>query len=284
MSRLNEILNYQIFTVGNYTLTLSHLVTVLIVFLFAKILIWIVTRALKKVFARRRIDSGKSFALTQLAKYLLYLLTFFLIIQALGIQISILLGAGAALMVGVGLGLQQTFNDFISGIILLMEGSVEVGDIIEVDGDIGRVLKISGRTSLVEMRDWKTVIVPNSKITVNNVVNWSHYNSKGRFNVNVGVAYGTDPELVQEVLLEIANNQDGILDQPTPMVNYSDFGESSKDFSLIFWSKDYLQIEHVKSDIRFQIDQKFKERGINIPFPQRDIWIRSGNKETFSEE
>ena len=208
-------------------------------------------------------------------KYLVYILAVFLILETLGVRISVLLAGSAALLVGVGLALQDSFKDLVSGLILLGEGTVEVGDVVEVEGMVAKVMRIGLRTSRLETRDDTSIIVPNSKLVINNVSNWSHKETSNRFMVNVGVAYGTDVELVRELLLEVAGRHPDVLDQPAPSVQFIDFGESSLDFRLLFYSSRSFQIEFVKSDLRFAIVDIFEKNEICvIPFPQRDIWIR----------
>ena len=179
------------------------------------------------------------------------------------------------MLVGIGLGLQQTFNDLISGIILLFERSVEVGNVVELNGGmIGTVRRIGLRTSLIETRENISVIVPNSKLITDIVTNWSHNDDKARFLIQIGVAYGTDTQLVKKLLLKIARDNVYVLSNPGPTVRFTNFGDSSLDFNLIFWSRNFLVIEDIKSDLRFEINQVFLDNKINIPFPQRDVWIR----------
>ncbi|MEM1122094.1 MAG: mechanosensitive ion channel domain-containing protein, partial [Bacteroidota bacterium] len=192
----------------------------------------------------------------------------------LQINMTVLWGGLAALLVGVGLGLQQTFNDLFSGLVLLFERGIEVGEILEIDGEVGSLKKIGLRTSVIESRDNITIIVPNSKLVVSNVINWTHYDNKVRFRISVGVAYGSDTALVKKILLKTAKAHPNILKRPAPYVRFTDFGNSSLDFELLFFSKKFITIEDIKSDLRFEIDQKFREAGVTIPFPQRDIWIR----------
>jgi small-conductance mechanosensitive channel len=176
----------------------------------------------------------------------------------------------------VGLGLQETFKDLFSGVILLFERRAEVGDVVEVDGLIGTVKRIGVRTSLVETRDNIVVIVPNSRLIVQHFVNWSHNDNKARFYIQVGVAYGSDTELVRQLLLDIARSNAEVIRHPAPFVRFVDFGNSSLDFQLHFWSHEFIRIEDVKSDMRFKIDQAFRENGVTIPFPQRDVWMKGG--------
>ena len=177
-------------------------------------------------------------------------------------------------MVGVGLGLQQTFNDLLSGILLLFERTVEVGHMVKIGEMVGTVKGIGLRTSIIETRENVTVIVPNSKLVTDAVINWSHQDEKVRFIVAVGVAYGSDTEKVKNILLETARDNIYVIRKPAPSVRFVNFGDSSLDFQLLIWSRNFIVIEDIKSDIRFEIDRKFREEGIVIPFPQRDVWMR----------
>lgn len=228
---------------------------------------------LNPYFKRKKLQAGRVYAANQLIKYVVYLITMLVALDALGFKIGGLWAAGAALLVGIGLGLQQTFNDFASGIILLLEGTVEKGDWIEVGDTVGEVKKIGLRTSLITTRRNISIIVPNSKITVDNVINLSHDNDKVRHIVSVGVAYGSDIALVKKVMLECANRHSKVL--PNSVVRFVNFGDSALDFELLFWSHEYQQIEDVRSDLRFMIDSSFRKFNISIPFPQQDLYIKS---------
>mgnify|MGYP000060584550 FL=1 len=186
---------------------------------------------------------------------------------------SIIYGGAAALLVGVGLGLQQTFNDFFSGLVLLFERSVMVGDILEIEGQVGRVLKIGLRASRIETRDSVSMLVPNSKLVNQAVVNWTHYDDIVRFSVNVGVAYGTPSDVVKKLLLEAASTVPEVLEKPEAFVRLNEFGESSLNFTLYFFTKQVMMAENVKSDVRCAIDRLFIENQIVIPFPQREVKI-----------
>jgi small-conductance mechanosensitive channel len=258
-----------------YELRLSNIFIVIFIIVVSQLLAWIITQlVLFSYFRKSEVNIGGQYAINQIVKYIIYVLAFFISAQALNLQMNVLLGGLAALLVGVGLGLQQTFNDLFSGIILLFERSVEIGQMVEIDGLIGSVKQIGLRTSIVETRNNVTVIVPNSKLITEKVVNWSHYDDKVRFFISVGVAYGSDTALVKEVLLQVAKENVYVLDFPSSIVRFINFGNSSLDFELHFWSRNFMVIEDVKSDIRFEIDKAFREKGIQIPFPQRDVWIR----------
>ncbi len=202
-----------------------------------------------------------------------------LAIESLGFKITVILAGSAALLVGVGLGLQQTFNDFVSGIILLFERTIKVGDILEIDKSIVKILKIGLRTSDAIDRDDISIILPNSSIINNKVINWSHQSKKARFRIFVNVAYGSDVDLVIKLLIESAVEHPQIFDKNLINARFINFGNSSLDFELLFFSENAFRIENVKSDIRKIINRKFIENHVVVPFPQMDIHIKSKSSE-----
>ena len=191
-----------------------------------------------------------------------------------------LLAGSAALLVGIGLGLQQTFNDIVSGIILLSERTIKIGDILEIDDEIIKIEQIGLRTSKGMNRDEISVIIPNSLITTNKVINWSHQSMMTRFRIRVGVAYGSDVNLIIKLLEESALEHPDISKQEHVEARLVDFGNSSLDFQILFFSKNIFRIEKVKSDIRKIIYRKFNENKITIPFPQMDVHFDPGSKQT----
>lgn len=261
-----------------FDLNLSKIITILIVVTLGRVFVWILTQLiLLSYYRKNKINLGTQFAVNQLISYFVYVITALTALHYLQVNMTVFWGGLAALLVGVGLGLQQTFNDLFSGLLLLFERGIEVGEVLEIDGTIGSLKKIGLRTSIIESRDNVTMIVPNSKLVVNNVINWSHYDDKVRFKITVGVAYGTDTTLVKQILLDTASEHKAILKRPTALVRFTDFGNSSLDFELLFFSKKFEIIEDIKSDLRFEIDRKFRAAGIEIPFPQRDVWIRKSD-------
>jgi small-conductance mechanosensitive channel len=190
--------------------------------------------------------------------------------------VTILIASSAALFVGIGLGLQDIFKDIISSFFLLFERSVVVGDVVEMEGIVGCVQEINIRTSKIKTRNDITIIVPNSQLLRDKVINWSEENPRTRFIINVGVAYGSDTALVERLLVEAAMEHERVHKNPKPFVRFTDFGNSVLSFELLFWSNNIWEIEVVKSDLRFSIDQKFRESGVHIPFPQRDLHLKSG--------
>lgn len=273
-----EFLNRKIWSWGpdgEHVITVSQLIIAVLILFAARLLAWFTNKVLlARFFKRKNVDIGRQYTLMRLVFYVVYVGGIFTALQYLDIQLSVLWAGSAALLVGIGLGLQETFKDFVSGLIILFEGTVAVGDIIQVDGLVAIVREIGFRTSLVETRDEISIIIPNSKLVSENVTNWSHLPSPARFQIFVGVSYNSNVQLVEKILLEAANNHPSILKEPLAFVEFKDFGNSSLDFILHYFSYDFFNSERVKSDIRFEIVKLFREHDIEIPFPQRDVWIR----------
>ncbi|WP_273446136.1 mechanosensitive ion channel family protein [Neolewinella agarilytica] len=266
---------------GEVALTLGRILYAIAIFFVVKLVLNIFTTLImRSYYSRSKIDSGSQFAINRLLTYFAYLIGVLLVIQAAGFNLVVIWTGAAALLVGIGIGLQQTFNDLICGVIILFERSVKVGDVVELSGhQVGTVRKIGTRTSVLETRDDIIIFVPNSKLIGENVTNWSQVERKARFHVKVGVAYGSDTELVKNLLLEVAKDHPRVLDSPRPIVRLLDFGDSSLDFDLIFWTRDFVRVEDTRSDLRFAIDAAFRARKVEIPFPQRDVWMRSPTRE-----
>ena len=157
-------------------------------------------------------------------------------------------------------------------------------DVLDIGGLVGTVKAIGLRTSTVETRDSITVVVPNSKLVTDNVINWSHFDEKVRFKVGVGVAYGSDTKLVKKILLKIAADHPSVNEKPNPLIRFTNFGDSSLDFELHFFSRNFIHIEDVKSDLRFEIDNAFRENNVEIPFPQRVVWMKGGGESAPEKE
>lgn len=267
-------------------MTVGRVLNAAFVFLLVNLLLsFFISFLLKGYYQRTKIDTGSQFSINRLLTYLTYFIGFLLVIQAAGFNLIGIWTGAAALLVGIGIGLQQTFNDLISGVIMLFERSVKVGDVVELSGhEVGTIRKIGTRTSVLETRDDIIIFVPNSKLVGENVMNWSQVERKARFHVKVGIAYGSDTALVKEILVKAAKDHNRVLDSPPPFVRFLDFGDSSLDFDVLFWSRDLMRIEDTKSDIRLAIDAAFRARGVEVPFPQRDLWIRGGLRKERSKE
>jgi small-conductance mechanosensitive channel len=274
ITTLNKIIDTDLSPIDNYSLTVGMLATILIIIIFTKLLLWILRKILFHNKNIKKYEEGNLYSLFQIIKYVVWIITILIVLETLGLKLNILFAGSAALLVGVGLGLQSTFNDFISGIILLFEGSIKVGDILEIDNDIVKIKKINMRTSVAINRDDITTILPNSLITTNKVINWSHQTKKTRFRINVGVAYGSDVDLVVSILKESASEYLNDKNTSTINVKFLDFGSSSLNFVLLFYSKDIFRIETVKSEIRKVINRKFIKNKITIPYPQIDLHVK----------
>lgn len=270
---MKEFLQQEIVTLGSYTLSMYQLAAVGMVVGIT----WAITWLLKKVIVNRNNitdqERGRRMSVYQLISYIAWIIAILIGLESIGFKITLLLAGSAALLVGIGLGLQEVFKDFVSGIILLFDGTIRVSDIIEVDGTVGRVIEIRLRASELETRDGIVLIIPNSRFITGKVVNWTHNRKLTRFNVVVGVAYGSDVDKVRNILIECAKQNPDVAKNPEPNVFFSDFAESQLTFTLLFYSRSVFRIEFVKSDLRFAIDRAFRKEGIIIPFPQRDLRV-----------
>ena len=270
-----EIIHYNLINTENVTVTVSNLVFIVIAIISIRVFLGLIRRFLNRPPISNKIDPSKSFTIYQFFKYIIWILAIGLILDSIGIKMTLLVAGSAALFVGIGFGLQNIFKDILSGIILILEENLGVNDVIELEGGIiGRVKQISLRTTLIEKRDNIIMIIPNSEFIEKRVINWSHLDEISRFSVNVGVAYGSDVELVKRILLEVAKKHKSITLENEPFVRFTDFGESSLDFELFFWTNESFIVENIKSDLRFEINRAFIENNITIPFPQRDVHVK----------
>lgn len=190
-----------------------------------------------------------------------------------GVNMSFLLTASAALLVGLGFAMQQLFQDVISGILMIIDQSLHVGDIVEVDGRVGKVLEIKLRTTRVVTRNNRVMVIPNHKFMLDTLFNWTQNSFTNREQVNVGVAYGSDVQLVKKILLQCADEALYVVKEPKPVVLFEDFADSSLNFSLYFYVDNGMNSPGIQSDLRFRIDAAFRENKVSIPFPQRDIHV-----------
>ena len=274
---LKEFLEKSLIETKDFDITVYEILIILLILICTLFVIRIIRKVFRMREKRKEFDPGRSHAIQQILKYVLWIAAILISLETVGIKLTLLLAGSAALLVGLGLGLQQIFQDIMSGVAILFEGILKVGDVVEIKDDIvGRVVEIGLRTSKIETRDHIIMVIPNSKFVTDIVINWSHMEKNTRFHVDVGVAYGSDVEKVTRVLLQCAADQQNISASPQPFVRFIDFGNSSLDFQLYFWSTETFRVEFIKSELRYKIDAAFRENGIHIPFPQRDIHIRSG--------
>ena len=271
-----SFLDYTIFKSSEFTFKVYNIFEISLILLVTYAIIWIIKRLFYRQGNKKHVEIGQWNAIFKIIKYFIWIGAILICFDTVGIKITFLLASSAALLVGLGLGLQKIFQDIVSGFALLFEGIIKIDDIVELENNIvGRVLDIGLRTSKIETRDDIIMIIPNSKFISDIVINWSHREKNTRFNVKVGVAYGSDVEKVTSVLLECATSHKKISVSPVPFVRFNDFGDSSLDFELFFWTTDSFRVENIKSDLRYKINEQFARNGIQIPFPQRDVYIKS---------
>jgi len=219
-------------------------------------------------------SQGAQFAIAKMVRYAGTALGVLEAVNAMGMRLDALLAASTVLAVGIGFGLQNIAQNFISGLILLVEQPVRHGDFIRVDNVLGTVDDIGLRATTVVTRDEVTIVVPNSALISGQVVNHSRPTTSLRIRVGVGVAYGTDPARVVEALMDVAKANRGVLDAPAPEVRFEDFGDSAMSFALFCWIPNAREDLRTSSALRFAIEKRFREAGISIPFPQRDVRVK----------
>jgi small-conductance mechanosensitive channel len=275
---LEKILNQSLFTLGDSKLTVGLILTLVVSFTLLFIVSeWIRKFLIHKILHKRQIELGTKESIGAIVKYLLILAGIFTILQTNGIDLSAFGVLAGAIGVGIGFGLQNITNNFISGMIILFEQPIKVGDRIEVGEVTGDVTRISARSTVVLTNDNISIIVPNSQFIDNPVINWSLNERKIRFNFPVGVAYKENPEIIKKILLEVADANPGVLKTPGSDVLFDSYGESSLNFTLRVWSSEFVGKPRVlRSQLYYEIFKKFAEHDIELPFPQRDIHLKSG--------
>src|SRR6266567_5689759 len=254
------------------------------IFLLIALLIavfWISSRTKRFLFSRFLVHSGLDralqYAISQIVSNVVLVVGIFIVLENTGIHLGALTVFAGAVGVGVGFGLQNITSNFISGLVILAERPVTIGDRVEVAGVIGQVQKINARSTVVVTNDNIATIVPNTKFIDSPVTNWTYGDPRVRFRLPVGVAYGSDVNKVREALLAAASENANTLKDPAPSVFLEKFGENSIDFELVVWSSEMsYRPRRYRSDLNFAMEQKLREAGIEIAFPQRDLHIRSG--------
>lgn len=273
-----DVLNYNLFALGDAKITP---LSILYLVLFAFLLIYLSSKLrdllISKLLQRTAIDKGAQAAIGTIARYVILVVGFLIIIQSVGIDLTTLNVLAGAVGVGVGFGLQNIANNFISGLIILFERPIKVGDRIEVDDVNGEVIAVGARSTSIKTNDNITIIVPNSKFISENVTNWSFGDDIIRFRIPVGVSYDSDVDQVAELLLEVAADNPDVAKDPEPSVFLREMADNSINFELLAWSRTKLHRPgRFRSELNFAVIRKLREHNIEIPFPQRDLHIRSG--------
>lgn len=216
-----------------------------------------------------KLDIGRLNSVVLLISYLVWLIVIVIALNRTDIHIGYLIGGSAALMVGLGFGLQEIFKDIVAGIFILFEGKVRKGDVLELEGVIGEVYNLGIRTTELIRRDGIKIVIPNNKLISDNVVNWSHAKKPARHSIQVSVDYNADVRKIESLLIKCLERLPGIeLDgEYKPSVRLADFGPSAYQFELLFWTYEYFRFEYIKSSLRFLIVETFSENNIKIPFP-----------------
>ncbi len=269
---MKELFGHELLKIGTFSLSLGNVITAVIILIIARIL----ENSLYKLFIKnyvnkRETDPGRVFAISRIFKYIIYFITILLIAKNFGIQVSTILLGSAGLLVGLGLGLQQTFTDLLAGVMLLIEGNIAVGDIVVIDGMVGVVKNIKLRTTEIKTRDLVFIIVPNSKLVANNVTNWSHNESPARFHIEVNVHYKEDLDKVERILLHTVSDMQDIVQNPKPQMQVMELSEYAIKIRLYFFSDELFFMEKVLSDVRRKALANLQANGIEVPYPIRHV-------------
>jgi len=273
---IGQALEYPLFVMNQRPITITSILAGLVILLVFILL----SRGLRKIirtrlFPRYKLDEGIQLAILKVLHYLMVGLGVIIAVQSIGLNLTSLAVVFGLLSVGIGFGLQNIVSNFISGLIILFERPIKIGDRITIGDVLGDVENISLRATHIRTIDNIAIIVPNSEFITSQVINWSHGDPKIRIHVPVGVAYGSDVPLVMSSLLEVARNHREVLKDPPPKVWFKEFGNSSLDFEVLAWIPDPKKRPDIISDFNKGIDDIFRKNKIQIPFPQRDLHIRS---------
>ncbi len=278
-TQIKNVVEYQIFTINQTPVTIvSFLILILIITLFLFAAKLLRTRLLAKILTRFHIEEGMQFTLTRITQYIVIFIGIIVAFQTIGIDLSGIAVILGFLSVGIGFGLQNVTSNFIAGLILLFERPIKVGDRVTVGDTEGDVLDIHIRSTTIQSLNNISIIVPNSDFISNSVINWSHGDKKIRIDLNVGVSYDSDLDTVIRAMKEVALENKEVLNNPDPEVHLKNFGDSSWDMQLRFWIDEPKRYYYVRSDVNCSIVRKFRENNIEIPYPQRDLHLRSAVK------
>lgn len=280
LEHLRQIIFFPLVHLAAGPLTLGSLLLALFIIVVARLTAMGAGRGLTRLLEHRGVDDSARFAMAKIARYTILFVGVLIAVTSIGLKLDALLAASAALLVGIGFGLQTIAQNFISGLILLIERPVGKGDFVQIGSASGAVVDIGLRATTVVTRDEVTIIVPNSELITGQVINHSIPTTRRRISVAVGVAYGSDIGAVKRILVEVAGAEKEVLSEPAPEVRFDAFGDSSLGFALLVWIADPSQDMRLASNLRFAIEAAFRAGKIEMPFPQRDLHLRSGFIET----
>ena len=275
---MKEFLNTTI-ELGSFELSFRSILLFFSVIAAAQVVIWSVRYLLRKFLRNTNFEEGTRFMVMRLVRTVVYFLVIVVALDTAGIDLTVFWASSAALLVGVGIGLQNFFNDVVSGFVLLFEGGVRVGDELEVDGMMVRVERIDLRSTRVITRFGNLIVIPNGLISGQTVRNFTQGENATLIQLDVGVAYGSEVERVKAILLEAANAEEEVVKKAQTASLFNDFGESSLQFTVYFWIEKPFLRKLISSNIRFRTDEAFRVNGIRIPFPQRDVHVHQAPAE-----
>ncbi len=271
-------IRYPLFEVSGSKISIISVVLCVCFFVFSVKMSKIAEKMILNLLDDQDLDSGIKGSIARFTKYLVMLIGSLIALDTVGISLKSLAALGAALMVAIGFGLQTITQNFISGLIILLERPIKVGDLVDVNGVSGKIADIGARSTLVHTRDDIAIIVPNSQFISEQVTNESFTGKKVRLRLSVGVSYGSDVNLVKSLLEQVGAKNKKVLTNPPAKVFFTDFGTSSLDFELRVWVEDLWHYDEILSNLRFEVMNIFKTNNIEIPFPQRDLHLRSIEK------
>lgn len=271
LNELKDILGFKLIDTRNIDFSVVNLIVLVV----ALMMTGVVLKFILKVITRKipAEDKNKFVSVFQFFKYIVYLFVVMFTLHSSGVNMNVFLTASAALFVGIGLALQTFFQDIISGILMILDQSLHIGDIIEVDGKVGQVTEIRLRTTRAVTRNDRVMIIPNHKFMSETLFNWTQNNSTNRDQVSVGVAYGSDVRLVKKLLEDCVRETEGVLTDKEVIAIFEDFGDSALSFSVFFYVGNGMRTPRVQSEIRFKIEEAFRQHKISIPFPQSEVTI-----------
>jgi len=275
---LKEFLATSILNIDTFPVKpkVMHIFILVLLYFLSKISINMISVYLDRLAQRKKeLDEGSKYIYFQLARYFIYIIAIFIFLKSLEVELTVLVTGFAGLFIAFAFGLQDLFKDLVSGFVLLFEGAIRVGDIIEIKEGSGaeplvaKVLRINLRTTKIETRDSNIYIIPNSRLTHEYVENWNFGSSLTRFRISITIAYGSDTELAKKLLVQAALSHPKVKKNKDIFVRLLDFGDRGLEMDLVFYADQNWRIEIVKSEIRFEIDRLFREYGVVVPYPQR---------------
>lgn len=280
----NKFLTYKFIDLGSIKIDFKDLLIIVSVFFGARMLVNLSKLYIGRKFKRNtNYDAASEYVYIQIAKYVIYVFSILFCFQLINIDLVIILTSSVGLLVGIGLGLQDVFKDMIAGVVLLIEGNLRVGDIVEIYGTskvnqkpatstiVAKILKITVRTTQIQTREGNVLIIPNSRLTQEQIENWSHGSELTRFSIPLTIDFGADTELIKRLLIQAAMAHPKVKKSHPVFVSLANFGENGLELELIFWADHSWDIDIYKSEIRYEIDRLFREYQIQIPYPHRTI-------------